>query len=266
MYPTQEYVLEEQIKLMRKRIDELSAQIDGAYQDGLRYIDELAETVGEAIASTLRNALTRAKNEIDAQITKLKKMLDQYEKVMNVPNVLLEMAPKWLLIRDQANAVAVAIAGPDQRMQRNWNGPAASAYYGVVPGQVAAASRVAAVAEKANASLNDMATAGKTFNTALAAAQVEIALGLVGVVAAMKKGSIAGLIAAGAALLKGEQGIKTALEILLLAEQKAGPLIEGEVTNPVGFATGPTWPKAAASISHHVTAADGNPAEWIPKR
>jgi hypothetical protein len=238
--PAQYYEIVERINQLSKEYDEKLAQIDGAFQRAMRWLDEAGESFG-AFVETLRQACIRLYDWGKPKAIEFKNFIERFFTGFGVPPVMMSMDDQWLKIRDDANTVAGKVQRPkEDRLGDLWDGPAAEKYFSKVGPQVDAAKQLAkGWAEKAATTLQDMALAGIAFYTAFCGGIV-VALG--------------GLIT----VVLGLFGFQA-------AQDKWGSQLEGEATNPAGFDPGPAWPRAAAEVSDDVTTKDGDPADWKPK-
>jgi hypothetical protein len=261
--PADYLLLIERINSLVKEVDEKLGQVDRAFQKGVDVLNDLAEWLGELLAQA-RDALIKLKRMIDTEVRKLRAELDKFLVGLAVPLVMMEMDDKWLAIRNAANDVVAKVQNPGDRLDRFWEGPAATKYVSIVTPQVEAAKRLGAIAEKTSTTLQDMAAHTMLFYLALATAIGVIIGGLItaivglagGVTAPIGVGGI--VVALGAAIALAGAAYNFAVQ-----QDKNGSILEGEATNPAGFAAGPSWPKAAA-MSTDVTARDGDAADWRP--
>jgi hypothetical protein len=261
--PAQYYEIMDRLQRLSREFDEKIDKIDEAFQKGMKYLDELAEWFGDLVTS-LKNALIRLKNWALAEARKLKAEFDKFMKGFNVPLVMMSLDDKWLEIRNLSNAVAATVERPQDRLDRFWEGSAATKYFSVVTPQVDAARRMAAMAEKASSTLQDMALAGIAFYGALVAAFITAIGGIVVAIVALAGGVTAPAGAAGILTAAGAAAaLAAAAYTFLFLQDKWGSQLEADATNSAGFSAGPSWPRAAA-LSTDVTAADGDAPDWKP--
>jgi len=261
--PADYYALMERINRLLKEFDEKLDQVDRAFQKGMQYLADAAEYLGDLVNSA-REALIKLKRWIDTEIRKLRADFDKFLTGLGVPLVMMEYDDKWLEVRNLANTVAAKVQNPGDRLDKHWEGPAASKYISVVAPQVAAAQRLGAIAEKTASVLQDVVVATMAYYIAIATALGVIIGGLITAIVGLAGGVTAPIgvggvvVALGAAVALGGAAYNFAVQ-----QDKAGSNLEGEATNPAGFAAGPSWPKASA-VSTDVTARDGDPADWRP--
>lgn len=264
MTPGDLILMQERINNLLKKINEKIDQVDRAFQAGMRKLEELKEWIGD-VAEDVRKALVKLYNWAKTEIDKFMAHVNRVTGGFSLLFTMMEWDDKWYEIRNLANAVAVNVTGPQDRLDAHWEGKAAAKYFTVVTPQITAAQRVGVLAEKQATTMQSMVTQGFVFYGALAAALLAALGGLVGIigglVAAMPPLGLAGVVAmAGASLT-----FIGAFANFTSQQEAAGSQLIAEAGNSLGFAAGPSWPRAAA-VSQDVTAADGDPADWTPIR
>jgi hypothetical protein len=261
--PADFILLQERINDLLKKLDEKFDQIERAFQRGMKLLDEAAEWVGDAVESA-RRALIKLKNWAMAEINKMKADFNRVKVGGEVVLRMMEWDDKWFEIRNLANGVAAKLAGPQDRLDTHWEGPAAAKYFTVVTPQMDAAKRVGAMADKTATTLQSMVVHGIAFLVALATAITVVIGGLITLIVGLAGGVTAPIGAAGLLTALAAAVALTAAFVNFVAQQDtAGSALEAEAANPIGFASGPAWPRAAA-VSEDVTARDGDPADWRP--
>ncbi len=255
-------LLQERINALLKKINEKFDQIDRAFQQGLKALEDAKEWVGDVVEG-VRKALVKLYNWANTEINKFKAAMSRVADGWSPMFTMMEYDDKWFDIRNLANGVAARLTGPQDRLDSHWEGKAAAKYFTVVTPQIEAAKRVGLLAEKQATTMQGMVTQGFIFYGALATALLAAlggAIGIIGgLVAAMPPLGIAGVVAlAGASL-----AFIGASANFLSQQEAAGSSLTGEAGNALGFAAGPSWPRAAA-VSQDVTATDGDPADWTP--
>lgn len=254
-------VLERIDKLLRELDDKLK-QADSAYRRGMQLLDSAEEWLGEGAVRGLKQTITKANGQLQNTGGHLKSSVTSVRVHAGPVMTMMDYDDAWLEIRNLANAVAAKLERPQDRLDRFWEGPAATKYFSVVDPQLVAARRLAALAEKAATTLQDMAAQGIAFYIAIAVALGVAIGGLITAIAGFLSVVGAPVGVAGAVVVAGAAIAFTGASYnFALQQDKLGTSILGEATNVLGFSPGPAWPTAVA-LSTDVTAADGDEADW----
>jgi hypothetical protein len=184
------------------------------------------------------------------------------------PGYFIAMGLDWQDVRGLASGVAGDLKPETLEVGRLWQGPAAAAYSRQIPPQVAAASRIAAVADKTATGLLVCAGAGLAFYLALAVIVTKFIVALVAAIAAL--GSVV-FSWAGLLLVVEEAGVNTgmviaavsALVALLGIQAQQMVALHGEAVDAAAFPSG-QWPNARADQFSDATVTDGD-ADWSVK-
>jgi hypothetical protein len=252
------------------KIDELNAkvaQFDSAVQTGAR---AAAEFFGDLWAA-IQPYLVALKRHFDNAVASFKADIARYRAGVEGVFLTSEYDDKWLEIMRLANGVANDLKEPKIRPGRvgqKWEGTAAEAYFGAMEPQVAAAARIGSMAEKTSTTLGTMHIAGVVFLGAVAVALTVAIGGILAVIVSVPTGPgvVAGLKVALVAVLGAATTLIVAFVGFLAAQNAAAATMTAEAGNPLGFGgPGGTWPKIAP-LSTDVTASDGDPADWRPKK
>lgn len=181
------------------------------------------------------------------------------------PGVFAWKAYEWENVRGAASGVAVDLRPEVLQAGRMWHGEAEQAYARQIPPQGAAASRVAAIADKTATSLAICAAAGAAFYVALGVIVAKFIIAMTAAIAAF--GSVV-FSWAGLAIVVEEAGVNTGMVIaavatltaLLAAQAQQLAILHGEAVDVSAFPGG-KWPNARSVEFSDGTVLDAD-ADW----
>jgi hypothetical protein len=183
-----------------------------------------------------------------------------------IPIHMWRAAQEWVSVRHAASGVAGDLGVTNRDVQFRWQGAAADTYRDIVPAHVAAADRLATVADAAQYALSWAANAAGLFFAAvlgivagfLGSALIAVATGATGVGAPIAVLML--LILVGTVLTTMTSLFVGASQALGTAQTFMTEMMS-EMADDGAFPAG-QWPGARPELYNDATVTDGDPSDW----
>ncbi len=182
-----------------------------------------------------------------------------------LPITLWRTADEWTQIRSRTSSVAGDLGATNREVHVRWKGAAADAYHSIIPAHVAAANRLAMVADSVQNALAWAALAAATFYAALLGAVLAATAAIITAIA--MAATVTGALAALVMVLATVAGLMAQLGVLTAATTEVfGRLrvwlndVVSEMNDNAAFPGG-TWPASREEWYADATVTDGD-ARW----